>query len=110
MQELLAETVAGICDPQPLPPFRRLEHVRLDAELDPWRRVAVRIEGQTLNLLQDPVVLARVPPQVWLDPHKLWTKESFLRYHQRLDDPCHTTVSLAHRVTRPQLCGAHPCA
>ena len=66
----LVEALTGLCD------------VSLDAELDPRRRVALRLVAPSLDVSEDGVVLARVAAEVLLDRGELRGKEPFAREHE----------------------------
>src|SRR5258708_18323560 len=84
--QVSAEVVGWGRDPEPLPPLHRLKYMGLDAELDPRRRVTAWVEGGSLNFLEDGVVLACVPTEVWLHRNQHWRQQSPLPEHQGLDD------------------------
>ena len=79
--ELFAQVVSRVCELEPSPPLGGFEDMRVDAELDPWRRVPGRLVLAPLDLLQDRVVLARVGDifkqmrEHVLAMKELWTKE-----------------------------------
>src|SRR6202521_5342300 len=95
--------MSGIRDLQPASPFSCLEHMRFDAELHPRRCIATWVEGRALNLLEDRVVLARVPPEVRLDGNQLGAQKAFLCQHEGLDDASDSSVAVAKGVDGHQV-------
>src|SRR5439155_4495869 len=102
-----AEVVSRIRDADPLRALRRLCHVGIDAELDPAGYVPARIECRTLDLFEDPVVLARVTSEIWLDGNELGTQQALLGEHERLDDPRQPPIAIAKWVNRNKVQVGH---
>ena len=81
--------------------------MRGQAETDPRARVPFRLPGAFIHLVENPVVLAGVHAQVFIDARERRRGDTVAREDEGLQDPRHAPVGVAKGVDRREIQVSH---